>query len=76
MSSTQITVSIALEPHQAQAFLRWLENQREVAMAELWHKDRYRLVPSGLRGPLVLRDHPHIAGLHRTARELRKQVQA
>jgi hypothetical protein len=76
MSSTQITVSIQLSPTQAEAYLAWVVRQYELAMTEVWYSDRYRKVPEGLRGPAVLRDHPYIAGLNRTARELRKQVRA
>jgi len=76
MSSTQITVSIQLSPTQAEAYLAWVVRQYELAISEVWYSDRYRHVPEGLRGPAVLRDHPHIAGLNRTARELRRQVAA
>jgi hypothetical protein len=76
MSSTPITVSIQLSPTQAEAYLAWVVRQYELAMTEVWYSDRYRNVPEGMRGPLVLQDHPYIAGLNRTARELRKQVQA
>ncbi|HTO17714.1 MAG TPA: hypothetical protein VL129_01005 [Pseudomonas sp.] len=76
MSSTQITVSIQLSPTQAEAYLSWVVRQYELAMTEVWYSDRYRNVPEGLRGQAVLRDHPYIAGLNRTARELRRQVAA
>ncbi len=76
MSSTQITVSIQLTPRQARAYLNWVVRQYELAITEVWYSDRYRNVPEGLRGPRVLHDYPHIAGLNRTARELRRQVQA
>jgi hypothetical protein len=76
---TRITLSIELDEHQAEAYLRWLVSQYEVAMADCWYSDRYRYVAEGLRAPRVLQDHPHIAGISRTARELKallKGVQA
>lgn len=73
---SNITVSIELNPRQAEAYLNWLVREYELAMSEFWYSDRYRYVAEGLRGPRVLQDHPHIAGLSRTARELRKALQA
>lgn len=73
---SSITVSIQLNPRQAEAYLRWLVNQYELSMSEFWYSDRYRYVPEGLRGPRVLQDHPYIAGLNRTARELKRQLRA
>lgn len=69
-----ITVSIQLDPDQARAYLRWLVCQYEQAMAACWYSDQYRYVPEGFRGRRVLDDHPHIAGISRSARELRKQL--
>lgn len=71
---SDITVSIQLDPKQAEAFLRYQLNQYEVLMAEVWHADKYRYTPEGLRGRKVLEDYPHIAGLNRSIRELRKQL--
>lgn len=71
---SDITVSIQLSPTQSQAYLRWLVNQYEQAMADLWYSDRYRYVAEGFRAQRVLADHPHIAGVVRSARELRKQL--
>lgn len=67
-------MTIQLDPKQAEAYLRWLVSQYELAMADCWYSDRYRHVPEGTRGQRVLRDHPHIAGIGRSARELRKQL--
>jgi hypothetical protein len=69
-----ISVSIQLNQNQAEAYLRWLVSQYEQAMADLWYSDRYRYVADGLRARRVLDDHPHIAGIGRSARELRKQL--
>lgn len=71
---SDITVSIQLDSKQAEAFLRYQLSQYEVLMAEVWHADKYRFTPEGLRGRKVLADHPHIAGLNRCIRELRKQL--
>jgi hypothetical protein len=71
-----INLSIQLDRKQATAYLRWLVSQYEQAMAELWYSDRYRYVAEGLRAQRVLADHPHIAGISRSARELRKQLAA
>lgn len=71
---SDITVSIQLDQTQGSAYLRWLVNQYEHAMAECWYSDRYRYVPEGWRAQRVLADHPHIAGISRSARELRKQL--
>ncbi len=71
---SDITVSIQLEPKQAEAFLRYQLNQYEVLMAEVWHADKYRYTPANLRGRKVLEDYPHIYGLNRCIRELRKQL--
>jgi len=72
---SEITLSIQLNPRQAEAFLRYQLTQYEVLMAEVWHADKYRYTPEGLRGRKVLEDYPHIAGLNRSIRELRKQLQ-
>ncbi|MDA7086528.1 hypothetical protein PH586_09070 [Pseudomonas sp. SA3-5] len=69
-----ISVSIQLNQSQAEAYLRWLVNQYEQAMAACWYSDRYRYVAEGFRAQRVLADHPHIAGICRSARELRKQL--
>lgn len=71
---SDITVSIQLDPKQAKAYLTFLVNQYEQAMAACWFSDQYRYTPEGLRGRKVLDDHPHIAGISRTARELKKQL--
>lgn len=71
---SDITVSIQLNQSQSQAYLRWLVNQYERAMADLWYSDNYRYVAEGFRAQRVLADHPHIAGICRSARELRKQL--
>lgn len=71
---SDINLSIQLNQSQGQAYLRWLVSQYEQAMAELWYSDRYRYVAEGLRAQRVLADHPHIAGISRSARELRKQL--
>ncbi len=69
-----ITLEIRLKPAQAKAYLRWLTSQYEQLMAACWFDDKYRYTPQGLRGPKILADHPHIAGLNRTMRELVKQL--
>jgi hypothetical protein len=71
---SDITVSIQLDPKQAKAYLTFLVSQYEQAMAACWFSDQYRYTPEGLRGRKVLDDHPHIAGISRTARELKKQL--
>jgi hypothetical protein len=71
---SDITVSIQLDPKQAQAYLTFLVSQYEQAMAACWYSDQYRHTPEGMRGRKVLADHPHIAGISRTARELKKQL--
>lgn len=70
-----ITVSIQLERHEAEAYFRWLIKQYEQAMADCWGSDSYRHTPPGLRAPHILKDRPYLAGLIRTARELRKQLE-
>lgn len=69
---SDITVSIQLNQTQGEAYLRWLVSQYEQAMAECWYSDKYRYVAEGFRAQRVLQDHPHIAGICRSARELRK----
>jgi hypothetical protein len=69
---SDLTLSIQLNRKQAQAYLRYLVSQYEQAMADCWYSDRYREVPEGLRGQRVLQDHPHIAGIGRSARELKR----
>ncbi len=69
-----ITLQIRLKPAQAQAYLNWLTSQYEQLMAACWYDDKYRYTPAGFRAPRILEDHPHIAGLNRTARELVKQL--
>lgn len=71
---SSITIQIQLDERQAQAYLRWLVSHYEVAMADVWHSDKYRFVPEGQRGPRVFRDNPHIAGINRTTRALREQI--
>ncbi len=73
--STDVSIHIQLKPAQADAYLRWLTSQYEQLMAACWYDDRYRFTPQGERGPKILRDHPHIAGLNRTMRELVKARQ-
>lgn len=73
---SEITVSIQLNRKQAEAYLAFMVSQYEQAMAACWYSDRYRYVPEGLRAPSVMVDHPHIAGIGRTTRELRKQLKA
>lgn len=71
---SEITVSIQLNHRQAEAYLKFLVSQYEQAMAACWYSDKYRYVPEGFRAPRVLQDHPHIAGISRSARELHKQL--
>lgn len=71
----EVIIEMTLSVKQARAFLRYQLTQYEVLMAEVWHSDKYRYVPEGMRGPRVLEDHPHIAGLSRSIRALRKQLQ-
>lgn len=73
---SEITVSIQLNRRQAEAYLKYLVSQYELAMADHWYADRYRYTPEGLRTRRVIEDHPHIAGLGRTARELRAKLKA
>jgi len=72
--STNLCIEIQLNALQAEAYLRWLTSQYEQLMAACWYDDRYRYTPAGLRGPRILEDHPHIAGLNRTMRVLVKQL--
>lgn len=72
---SNITLEIQLDRQQAEAYLRWLVSQYEQAMAECWYDDRYRHTPTGFRGPRILKDHPHIVGIGRSARELHKRMQ-
>ena len=71
---SKITIKLELEEQQAERYLQWLNSQYSTTMAEVWHSDRYRHVPSGERGPKVLRDVPHLVGIGRTCRELKKQL--
>ncbi len=73
---TNVSIQIQLQPQQAEAYLRWLTSQYEQLMAACWYDDKYRYTPAGFRGPRILEDHPHIAGVNRTARELVKQLKA
>lgn len=74
--STNLFIEIQLNALQAEAYLRWLTSQYEQLMAACWYDDRYRYTPAGLRGPRILEDHPHIAGLNRTMRVLVKELKA
>lgn len=71
---TRITLTIELDRPQAVAYLRWLAHQYELAMTEFWYCDQYRHCPEGFRGPRILQDHPRIAGMSRTLRELKRQL--
>ena len=70
----KITLSIELTQLQGEAYLQWLVSQYEQAMADAWYADKYRYTPIGLRAKRVLEDHPHIAGINRSARELCRQL--
>ncbi|WP_313314597.1 hypothetical protein [Stutzerimonas nitrititolerans] len=72
--NTDVSIEIKLNPAQAEAYLRWLNIQFQLLMAACWYDDKYRYTPQGLRGKRILEDHPHIAGLNRTMRELVKQL--
>lgn len=69
-----ITISIELNEQQASAYLRWCIQQYELAMTEFWYSDKYRYCPAGFRAPRIMQDHPYIAGLCRTTRELKTQL--
>ncbi|WP_315807514.1 hypothetical protein [Pseudomonas sp. C9-3] len=69
-----IPVTVEVQRHQALAYLRWLDNQYQLAMAEAWYTDRYRHTPQGERARAILLDHPHIVGIYRTRRALRLQL--
>ncbi|WP_409295401.1 hypothetical protein [Pseudomonas sp. KCJK8670] len=71
---SKITIQLELDEQQAERYLQWLDTQYSTTMAEVWHSDRYRHVPSGERGHKVLRDVPHLVGIGRTCRELKKQL--
>jgi len=71
--STNLSIEIKLNAPQAEAYLNWLTSQYEQLMAACWYDDKYRYTPAGFRGPRILQDHPHIAGINRTMRELVKQ---
>lgn len=74
--STNLSIEIQLNALQAEAYLRWLTSQYEQLMAACWYDDKYRYTPAGFRGPRILEDHPHIAGLNRTMRVLVKELKA
>ena len=74
--STNLSIEIKLNAPQAEAYLNWLTSQYEQLMAACWWDDKYRYTPQGMRGKRILEDHPHIAGLNRTLRELVKQLKA
>ncbi len=74
--NTYVSIEIQLNASQAEAYLNWLTSQYEQLMAACWYDDRYRYTPAGLRGPRILEDHPHIAGLNRTMRVLVKELKA
>lgn len=71
---SKITIQLELDEQQAQRYLQWLNSQFDTTMAEVWHSDRYRNVPTGKRGSKVLSDIPYLVGIGRTCRELRKQL--
>lgn len=71
---SKITIKLELDEQQAQHYLLWLTSQYEVTMADIWYSDRYRNVPNGQRGPKVLADYPHLAGIGKTRHELKKQL--
>lgn len=71
---SKITIQLELDEQQAERYLQWLDTQYSTTMAEVWHSDRYRHVPCGERGPKVLRDVPHLVGIGRTSRALKKQL--
>ncbi|MHA6159480.1 hypothetical protein ACX3X6_01005 [Pseudomonas sichuanensis] len=73
---SKITIKLELDEQQAERYLQWLDTQYSTTMAEVWHSDRYRHVPSGERGHKVLRDVPHLVGIGRTCRELKKQLES
>jgi len=73
---TNVSIEVQLKPAQAEAYLNWLTIQFQLLMTDCWYDDKYRYTPQGLRGPKILEDHPHIAGLNRTRRELLKQLKA
>lgn len=72
--NTDVSIEIKLNPTQAEAYLRWLNIQFQLLMAACWYDDKYRYTAQGMRGKRILEDHPHIAGLHRTMRELGKEL--
>lgn len=72
--STNHSIEIQLNAPQAEAYLNWLTSQYEQLMAACWYDDKYRYTPAGFRGPRILEDHPHIAGINRTMRELVRQL--
>ncbi|WP_413703446.1 hypothetical protein [Pseudomonas sp. Pseusp16] len=71
---SNITIHLELNQKQAEQYLRWLDNQYDTTMADVWYSDRYREVPRGERGPKVLKDIPYLAGICRTRNELKKQL--
>ena len=73
---TNVSIEVQLKPAQAEAYLNWLTIQFQLLMTDCWYDDKYRYTPQGLRSPKILEDHPHIAGLNRTRRELLKQLKA
>lgn len=71
---SKITLKLELDEQQAKDYLLWLNGQYEVTMADIWHSDIYRNVPSGQRAPKVLEDLPFLAGICKTRTELKKQL--
>lgn len=65
-----IEISISLTSDQAAAYRTWLAQQYNQAMADCWYSDIYRHTPEGQRGRKVLADHPHIAAICRTLRQI------
>ncbi len=72
--NTDVSIEIKLNPTQAEAYLRWLTVQFQLQMTDCWFDDKYRYTAQGWRGKRILEDHPHIAGLYRTMRELGKEL--
>ena len=71
---TDITLSIQMTRKQAEAYLTFMVSQYEQAMAACWYADQYRYTHDPIRARRVFDDHPHIAGMGRTIRELRKEL--
>lgn len=72
---SRITIEIQLDEREAKAYLRWLDSQYEATVDEVRRSNPYSTTPQGERGRLVLNTHPRVAGIDRSRRALRNQLE-